>query len=299
MNMRTISVVGVASAVGAGVQGCQDGPVFLKKQPFNKLRSGHIQINWHTTLTPKYSSDKLNTIHELSSSLAQCIKEIMVEDKFFTVIGGDHSCAIGTWSGVFSALNEVSGSLGLLWIDAHLDSHTFETTHSGNIHGMPLAALLGYGDPLLKEVISPLPKISPKNLCIIGARSFEQEEQALLHRLGVRIFYMDEINERGLSQVMQEAMEIVKAGTVGYGLSLDMDAIDPIDAPGVGTPESQGISAAELCSAIQIMQRDTKLLGIEIVEYNPHNDIKNKTAQLIETILFSLLKKHELTEIYS
>jgi arginase len=198
----------------------------------------------------------------------------------FVVIGGDHSCAIGTWSGVSDAL-QYSGSLGLIWIDAHLDMHVPETTHSGAIHGMPVACLLGRGAPELVSVAETGPAIDPRHLCLVGARSFEPEEITFAERLGIHVIWMDEVRRLGIDKALSRARDIATNGTVGFGLSLDMDAFDPTDAPGVGTPEPGGIDAGLALRAWDSLVRDPQCLGIEIAEYNPSRDVDARTALLM------------------
>jgi arginase len=204
------------------------------------------------------------------------------------VIGGDHSCAMGTWSGVYRALNNY-GEVGLIWVDAHMDAHTPETSHSGALHGMPLAALLGYGDPQFTDIGTPGRKLLPENVCLVGVRSYEPEEAALLHELGVKVFYMDEIQQRGLNAVMQDARTIVTQNTVGFGITIDLDALDPADAPGVGSPVPGGLRGSQLIEALEPLKDSMQLLGVEIVEFNPRRDTNQQTAKLAEALLLATL----------
>lgn len=288
MGKKSLFLIGVASGIGAGNTGCGDGPLFLRENNyFESLKSNNIDLHWHKMLEQECSINKTLSVYKICYSLAKNISNLVKKKKFFSVIGGDHSCAIGTWSGAFAALNPM-GEMGLLWIDAHLDSHTFETTPTGNIHGMPLAALLGHGNHLFKDLMVPYPKLSPKNVCVIGARSFEREELELLLDLGVHIFSIEEVKSKGLLFIMQQAYRIVSENTAGYGISIDLDAIDPLDAPGVGTPVQNGIRLKDLLRALRIIKSDPKLLGFEIVEFNPHLDIDRKTAKLIEDLLITI-----------
>lgn len=179
--------------------------------------------------------------------------------------------------------------MGLVWIDAHMDSHTAETSPSGNIHGMPLAALLGYGGPELTQIQMTDPKLSPEFLSLIGVRSFEAPEAQFLQRLGVRVYDMQEVKTRGLEIILAEAIARAEQSPSGFGVSLDLDALDPNDAPGVGVPESGGLLAEALCQALTQLKHNKNLLGIEIVEYNPCLDNDYKTEQLIQKILLSIL----------
>ena len=168
----------------------------------------------------------------------------MREGDLPVVVGGDHTCAIGTWKGVAHALQD-KGRIGLLWIDAHMDAHTPQTTETGMLHGMPVAALLGYGYPELTRIAGGV-RLDPNCVCLYGVRSFERGEAEFLARLGVRVFLMSEIAERGVAVTLNEAVSIVGCANGGFGITLDMDAIDPLDAPGVGTPEAGGLRGDEL-----------------------------------------------------
>lgn len=159
-----------------------------------------------------------------------------------------------------------------------MDSHTFATTPSGQIHGMPLAALLGHGDAALTAIDGPEPKLRPEHVCLIGVRSFEEGEAALLHRLGVRVFDMAEIRRRGLAEVFDEALAIVRQRTAGFGVSVDLDALDPEEEPGVGTPVPGGLRRAELAAALSQLRGDPAFVAMEIVEYNPRRDRGRATA---------------------
>ncbi len=181
--------------------------------------------------------------------------------------------------------NRTKGDIGLIWIDAHMDSHTPSTSSSQNIHGMPVAHLLGEGVQRLCQLLDDHPKIKPENIYIIGIRSYEPGEAAFLKRLGVTVVYMDEIKQRGLDIILQEACQHVSLTTCGMGISIDLDAVDPNDAPGVGCPEPDGIQGAALISALQSMQIKRPLLGLEITEYNPVRDQNGKTAKLLVDLI--------------
>jgi arginase len=211
---------------------------------------------------------------------------LAAEGERFLVVGGDHSCAIGTWSGVADALRP-SGALGLIWIDAHMDMHVPETSHSGAINGMPVAALLGHGASQLTSIARSGAAIDPRHLCLIGARSFEPEEVEFAQRHGVRVIDMPEVKRRGLKAVLAEAHAIATRGTAGYGVSLDLDAFDPAEAPAVGTPAPGGIRAADFLAPWRALTRAQACVGIEIVEYNPGRDRAGCTAQLMRDLVLA------------
>ncbi len=195
------------------------------------------------------------------------------------VLGGDHSCAIGTWSGVARA-HAGRERPGLIWIDAHLDSHTPQSSRSGLLHGMPLACLLGRGDPGLSGLAGRLPALDPRRVCLIGARSYEPAEQRLLRMLGVRVIGMGEVRERGLPEAMAEALAIARRPGVGFGVSIDLDALDPREAPGVSVPVAGGLGGDELCRALRALAPLPELIGVEIAEFNPARDRAGRTARV-------------------
>ncbi len=287
---QSIEFLGYASGIAAGDPGCGDGPVVLQKSNLvADLEKQGLQANWQAMLVPE-KLPNLPAVAKISAQLAEHTLQLSNQKKTFTVFGGDHTSAIGTWSGVAKAY-ENQGPIGLIWIDAHLDSHTPETSESGNIHGMPAACLLGYGAKELTNLFSKKPKIKPEHLCFIGIRSYEPGEAALIKRLGIRVYDMQNIKENGIEKILQEAVAHVTKETCGYGITIDLDGIDPADAPGVGTPEPNGIRGQELCDAIaKTIKNDKKLLASEITEFNPHHDTEHKTVKLVEQLLVSLYK---------
>jgi arginase len=289
-NNKLLCLLGYASGIAGAEPGSADGPVTIQESPYlNELTRQGIQLKWSAMIkTPRVKeTSTLALVRQQCSELAEAVAPLVQQKQMFTVIGGDHTSAIGTWSGVFQAIHK-KGSFGLLWIDAHMDSHTPESSQSGNLHGMPLACLLGEGESSLVTLMGESPKLNPENVCLIGIRSFEQGEMERLKRLNVRVFYMDEVKQRGLSAVFAEAIEIVSKNTVGYGVSIDVDSIDPIDAPGTGVSEPGGIPAADLCAALTTLAQDPRLIGIEIAEFDPHFDREQRTEKLIVRFIIAL-----------
>ncbi|HSX12584.1 MAG TPA: arginase [Rhabdochlamydiaceae bacterium] len=281
-----IRLIGAASGWGAQLRGCAEGPQYLQKI-FSFLP-------WRFVFPKqKVKSSVLSLIHEFNLMLAVQVESCIQQQIFPVVIGGDHSIAVGTWNGVYSAGQQAP--LGLIWIDSHMDSHTPETTPSNAIHGMPLAGLLGFGPPSLSALKGNCPVLLPENLCLIGVRSFEEEEAALLQKLGVRIFFMDEVKQKGLDPIFEEALQRVTKNTKHYGISLDLDVIDPKEAPGVGSPEENGIAKKQLLEALPKICYQPQLTAFELVEYNPHHDVDNKTAHICSEILSIILQR---TEVY-
>ncbi len=283
--MRPVEIIGVASGIGARDPGCAAGPDGIEHSGLVlRLRQQDCDFSWRTTLRAGASPTPLDCIQALCASLAQEVSATMKNGKLPIVIGGDHSCAIGTWSGAALALR-AQGPLGLIWIDAHMDSHTPDTTPSGAIHGMPLAALLGHGAPELVNIAAFSPKVLPAHVCLIGVRSFESGEADLLQRLGVRVFFMAEVKQRGIAAVMAEALAIAQRGTAGFGISIDLDAFSPEESPGVGTPVRHGLHHLVLDKVLRGILRHPRLAGLELAEYNPRRDHDQRSLRLVEDLL--------------
>jgi arginase len=282
---RSIVVIGAASGAGAPDPSCSEGPAALRRsRAFHDNPLHHVE--WDAILrVPRAQRDTpLHAVASLCTRLADEVAGVLQAGHFPLVVGGDHSCAIGTWSGVHRALAH-RGPIGLIWIDAHMDSHTFTTTPSGQIHGMPLACLLGHGETALTSIGGAEAKLRPEQVCLIGVRSYEAGEAALLHRLGVRVYDMDEIRLRGLTEVFEQALAIVRQGTAGFGVSVDLDALDPEEEPGVGTPVPGGLRRAELADALSHLRGDRGFVAMEIVEYNPRRDRRHATADAAGDLL--------------
>lgn len=283
-----VRIIGAASGVGAQDAGCEDGPVaFHHSQAWHQIEH-HPWLDWGRTLfvSRGESHARAAWIADLCRRLADEVALALSEKVFPLVIGGDHSVAIGTWSGV---ARFVGAPLGLLWIDAHLDSHTPETSHSGAIHGMPLACLLGRGDKRLLNIGLPGAQVSAVHTAVLGPRSYEPEEISFLKAQGVRIFMQEEILRRGFADCASEALAIVAAAPAGYGVTLDLDVLDPRLAPGVGSPEPDGLGVAEVRAALRRISRMPGLRALEIVEYNPDRDRHGITAELISDLIAEML----------
>jgi arginase len=192
--------------------------------------------------------------------------------------------AIGTWSGVVDAYDAYE-KMGLIWVDAHLDAHTPETSESGNIHGMPLAVLLGQGFDELTAIQKPMTKLHPEHVVVIGVRSYEAGERAFLESLGVRIYYMDEVRARGFENVFNEAVSIVSKAPKGFGISLDIDVFDPVLAPGTGTKTRNGLYEEDVEASFRSLLYMKGLLAFEFAEFNPSLDKEDKTIHLIKRLV--------------
>jgi arginase len=288
--LRQIELVGVASGCGAPDPGCEAAADTLRAtQMTTRLRARGFRARWAPVIRPAaaFRANSLRAVRTVCVRLARRVEAIVREGDLPVVVGGDHTCAIGTWKGVAHAVQE-KGRIGLLWIDAHMDAHTPQTTETGMLHGMPVAALLGYGYPELTRIAHGV-SLDPDCVCLYGVRSFERGEAELLERLGVRVFHMSEIAERGVATTLNEAVSIVACADGGFGITLDLDAIDPQDAPGVGTPEAGGLRGDELIRALAAHGGHPDLIGIEIVEYNPYQDRAAATAGLVCDALDAML----------
>ncbi len=282
-----VELVGFAFGRGARDPGCADGPRALRDGDLvGRLARRGVRARWHAFLEETPGLERLDAVVDVNTRLADVIEHLVARNARFVVLGGDHSCGIGTWSGAARSVRP-RGPLGLVWIDAHMDSHTPETTPSGAHHGMPVAALLGHGDPRLTGLSPPGPAILPNHVCLVGARSFEPQEPVLLQRLGVCCYLAHEVAAEGIAPVLARALATAARDTPAFGLSLDLDVLDPGHAPGVGSPVDGGLAPAELVAAIRGLVTRPECLGLEIVEYNPHHDREERTQRIVADLIAS------------
>ena len=282
----------IGAAVGkcAETVGCGRAPDVI----YEKLPA--LQENWFKTIYYESDKRKLDSIDDLrimSQHLADATQQLLQAGEQFITFGGDHSCAIGTWSGVAECYDE----FGLIWLDAHLDAHTPETSLTGNLHGMPLAVLLGHGDSRLVNLCGKQPKLKPQNIILLGIRSYEPEELELLTGLGVRVYHIEEVERRGFATCFAEAKTYFEQRQLPIGVSFDLDGLDPSEIAAVGTPVEGGLRANEVITALATLDMHT-LIGLEIAEYNPTLDTPDRRAvQVIERILapFHLVENGYLT----
>ncbi len=233
----------------------------------------------------------LEPIRRTCSLLADKVEADVESGLVPLVLGGDHAQAIGTISGLARAYRRRGERVGVLWIDAHTDMNTPETTVSGNIHGMPLAALLGYGPDSLVALSGDEPALRPEDVAILGVRDVDRTEASLVGRTGVRVYTMSEIDERGMASCAREALERVTRHTVGVHLSFDLDGVDPREAPGVGTPVPGGLTIRESHLVCETVADSGKLVGMEMVELNPTLDERNRTGHLAVWLILSAMGK--------
>lgn len=234
----------------------------------------------------------LAEIAETCRNLADIVAHALEDGALPVVLGGDHSVAIGSLAGVSSYYRKQGQTVGLIWVDAHADMNTPETSPSGNIHGMPLACTLGYGPEELTTIGGYAPNVPPAKCALVGVRNLDTREKQIVKESGVHVFTMRDIDEQGMRAVMEKAIACATDGTAGFALSLDLDMIDPSDAPGVGTPVRGGATYREAHLAMEMVADSGKMLSMEVVEINPIIDVHNKTAVLaVELVLSALGKK--------
>ncbi len=283
-------MIGVPLDLGASRRGVDMGPSTLRiAQLAARLEAlghtvedvGNLRIPDRASL-PEIASPLgfLPTIVDVCRDLAAATAQAIREGHAPLVLGGDHSLGAGSVAGVATAFAEQGKRLGLLWLDAHGDLNTPTSTLSGNVHGMPVAHLLGYGDSAMAKIACPAPAVRPENVALVGIRDLDPAERDHARDFGIRVFTMREIDERGLNSVMEDALAITSNGTDGIHLSLDADWIDPDEAPGVGTPVRGGATYREAHLAMEMLADTARMASMDMVEINPVLDHYNRTAEL-------------------
>lgn len=295
-----IALTNVHLDLGAGRRGTDMGPSALHVAGLVPAirRLGHTLEDIESIGSPSFEArepgpDNLRFLPEISrvvTRLADRVEGVAARGAFPLVLGGDHSIAIGTISGLARGFRARGERLGVIWVDAHTDMNTSATSPSGNIHGMPLACLLGHGPPELTTALNPDgPALDPADVAIIGVRDVDPTETALVRELGVRVFTMSELDARGMAHCLREAFAHVQRHTTGVHLSFDLDGVDPRDAPGVGTPVPGGISLRESHLLCEMAAQTGRLVGMEMVELNPTFDVRNQTGELGRWLIESAL----------
>ncbi len=304
MRKLCVSIIGAPMDLGAGRRGVDMGPSALRLAGLNERISGvgyeiedlgNIEVGQPESLPAGDERARyLPEIAQTCTRLAEIVAEACAAGKLPLVLGGDHSIAVGTVAGIARHYRHSGQKIGVIWIDAHADMNTPATSPSGNVHGMPLASCIGVGPPELTDILGFAPKVEARNVAIVGLRDLDRKEAAYVRDAGVWAFTMRDIDERGLSAVMSQAIEAASDGTAGFHVSFDMDSVDPSDAPGVGTPVRGGLTYREAHLAMELIGDSGKALGFEIVEVNPVLDEANRTALLAVELLLSGLGKRIL-----
>ena len=297
-----VSVISVSIDLGAGRRGVDMGPSairiaglsgMLEGMGYDVREVGTVTAAGPETLDPGESRSRyLAEITEVCRRCHELVRKSLEAGSVPLVLGGDHSLSIGTVSAVAAHFAATEEGIGVIWVDAHTDMNTPETTPTGNIHGMALAILTGQGGPEhLQTMAGFKPAVHPGNVCVLGARDVDPPEKDVVKESGIRVFTMAEIDERGMAACMDEAITRVTSGTAGFHLSFDLDGIDPMVAPGVGTPVAGGLTYREAHLVCEKAARSERLVSLEVVELNPVLDAENRTGRLAIGLMASALGK--------
>ncbi|WP_046180786.1 arginase [Domibacillus tundrae] len=296
MEKKQVSIIGVPMDLGQMRRGVDMGPSAIRYGGlYERLTDlgyavhdkGDITVDILENAEQSDASNlkNLESVTEASECLAGRIEQTITDGHFPLVLGGDHSIALGTLAGVAKKHK----NLGVIWYDAHGDLNTAATSPSGNIHGMPLAASIGIGHPALTNIGGFSPKVKPEHVVIIGARDLDAGERELIKEKGIKVYTMHEIDRLGMTTVMKETIDYLRERTEYVHLSLDLDGLDPTEAPGVGTPVAGGISYRESHLAMEMLEESNIITSAEFVEVNPILDEKNKTGDAAVALIASLL----------
>src|SRR5947209_19331922 len=297
-----VRIIGVPMDLGQSRRGVDMGPSAIRgaglqlrlKQMGHQVEDiGNISVNQPEEMPVGEKRAKyLTEIAETCKDLATIVQKSLEEHFVPLVLGGDHSIAAGTVSGVAAHFRKEKKQIGYICLDSHGDMNTPESSPSGNVHGMPLAAIMGYGAPELVDLLGFKPKAEPGNIVIVGARDLDAQERKIVKKSGIHVFTMRDIDERGMREVMSDALKYAMDDTAGIAVSLDMDFVDPADAPGVGTPVRGGVTYREAHLAMEMIADSEAMTSLEVVEINPVIDEHNRTALLgVELALSALGKK--------
>ena len=297
-----IRIIGVPMDLGASRRGVDMGPSALRVAGLqSRLKQLGRQVeDVGNVAVPQaeeqpYGEKKARYLDEIAQTckgLAEMVRKTLDEDMLPLVLGGDHSIAVGTVAGAASHFQKAGKRVGVIWLDAHGDMNTPESSPTGNVHGMPLASIMGFGPPELVDLAGVKPMVEPRNVALVGIRDLDSKERRFAKESGVHVFTMRDIDERGMREVMAEAIRFATDDTAGICVSLDMDFVDPSDAPGVGTPVRGGVTYREAHLALEMIADSRAMVSFELVEINPVIDLHNATALLgVELVLSGLGKK--------
>lgn len=292
---RPIHVIGVPSDLGQGRRGVDMGPSAIRYAGLaERLRELHHEVTDLGNIdvpqpeSREQGEEKLKYLTQVTAvcdELRVMVRDVLQKGGMPIVLGGDHSLSMGSVAGAA----EARGDIGCIWFDAHGDMNTDETTPSGNIHGMPLAASLGYGHADLVRLGGFAPKLRPDRVVLVGARSVDAGERELIRESGIHVFTMSDVDELGITVVMRRAIEIATNGTQGVHLSVDLDGLDPMYAPGVGTPVNGGFTYREGHMAMELLALAGCVISVDFVEVNPILDSENRTGRMAVELASSLL----------
>jgi arginase len=298
-----VAIIGAPLDLGAGRRGVDMGPSAVRVAGLGRRLNalgcdvtdlGNVPVAQAESIADM-GPDAARFLPQIAITcelLGERVGQALADGKMPLVLGGDHSIAVGSMAGISRFFRESGRKIGLLWIDAHADMNTPQSSPSGNVHGMPLACCAGVGPDELTGMFGFSPKAVPANIALVGIRDVDRLEAETVRSTGVRAFTMREIDERGMRTVIDEAISIVTQGTAGFHLSLDMDFVDPQYAPGVGTPVRGGATYREAHLAMEVICDSARMVSMEVVEVNPVIDEVNRTADLaVELILSAMGKK--------
>lgn len=298
---KTVGILGVPLGFAASTVGSELGPQAIRQQKlkerietlgyevrdFGDLNLQHPERPAEPRENPRFLREMVAASDLICPSMSNLFREAEIP----LILGGDHSIAMATLSGVSSHFRNQDQEIGLIWFDAHADINTPETSHSGNLHGMPLAVLFGKGASELTNLCGFAPKLNPKFCAHVGTRDLDLGEKRMIRELGLRCFTMNEIDRRGMNACIEDAIEIASQAPGGFAVTFDVDVLDPLDAPGSGTLVRGGISYREAHLALERIAETGKMRSFEIVEVNPTLDTNNRTAELAVELILSALGK--------
>lgn len=281
---KNLKVIGIASGIGAEKYGANLGVFDI----YSRINSIDSSIKFDKLFYHNHIKNKLEAIdllYPFYAEIIEYVKSIYNKNDRYLFMTGDHSCAIATWTAL---MNSMEKSCGLIWVDAHLDCHSVNTSYSKNIHGMPCRHLIGMGESKFDDLIKY--KIDRQNICFIGTRDYEKEEREFIDSLGIKAFYMEKITEKNFTITLKNAMAMVSEKVDFFGVSLDMDSMDPEVAPATGCYNPLGLSLEQIIELISVFKENEKFKALELTEYNPLFDEQNKTFEVISAIIREYIK---------
>ena len=297
--VRELALVSVLMDLGAGRRGVDMGPSAIRiaglRDTLEGLDYRIRELGTVVATDPERSEQQdvhalyLPEVESVCRRVRDLVEDALTRGCMPLVLGGDHSIAIGSVAGVSRFYARNRERIGLIWVDAHSDMNTPETSPSGNVHGMPLAVLTGHGPQVLRSLADGYPAVRPENVSMIGVRKIDPAERDVILSSGARVLTMSEVDERGIAPCVDEAIARASAGTAGFHLSYDLDSLDPMVAPGVGTPVPGGLTFREGHLICEKVARSGGLLSLEVVELNPVLDAHNRTAQMAVGLIASAL----------
>lgn len=303
--MTQVRIIGVPMDLGASRRGVDMGPSAVRYTDLRDrlVRLGHevddignvnVPLREDAARGAQRGARYLGAITEVCASVATRTREALEAGRMPIVLGGDHALAAGSIAGAAAHLRAKHQRLGALWIDAHGDLNTPATSKSGNVHGMPLAALLGFGDAVMAGLAGDAPALRTSDVSLVGLRDLDAAERAHIKRWKLSAFTMRALDERGIRNVLEDAIAVATKDTAGLWVSFDMDVIDPEEAPGVGTAVPGGMTYREAHLAMEMLADTGKLIGLDMVEVNPVLDERNRTAEIACELICSALGKRIL-----